>query len=217
MWSLTRIVRRVGVFGLVFGALLGFQAGPALATGAVPVLDPTANYRWMDGNGVAFSDEALPVQHWFSLRCNVANMGWPNRLVITWKDRVGNSYRFELKTLTESSCIYQSPPSLMCDQLVFDCFDTIFGNARGSLTSRGPLDQILPGLPNCDNCGYVEFRFTDNGPAKTGDPLQTPPYDGGTFTVTDLTLGVGILAACSDCPMGKADYRAHQRGTCPQS
>ena len=79
--------------------------------------------------------------------------------------------------------------------------------------SRYPNGTINPNLPNCSSCGQIEFRFTDNGPAKTGNPLQALPFDIGEFTVSDLNVGSGILFACMDCPLAKADYRAHQRGT----
>jgi hypothetical protein len=214
MWSLTRVVRRAGVIGAVVFGTLGVAA-PALATGVVPA--PTPTYRFMDGTGVAVSQDGLAVPHSFSLRCDVTvPMGYPNFFKVSWKDLLGNSYKFTLRTLDQSTCSYQSPPGIMCDQLVFDCFDTIVGNGTGSLESRGPTGDINPLLPNCDTCGFIEFGLRDNGPAKTGDPLQAEPFDGGEFTVSDLTTG-GLLAACADCPFGKADYRAHQRGTCAQS
>jgi hypothetical protein len=215
MWSLTRAVR-AGVAGAIVVGVLGLAA-PALATGVVPTTPPP-NYRWMDGNGSAVSQYDTFVPHTFSLRCDVTSpTGYPNYLKASWTDPLGNSYKFTLHTLDDSNCFYQTAPTLMCDQLVFDCFDTIIGHGTGDLETRGPSGAINPLLPNCNDCGQIEFRFTDNGPAKTGDPLQTPPFDGGEFTISDLTAGNGILAACADCLLAKADYRAHQRGTCAQS
>jgi hypothetical protein len=203
------------VLGAVVFSLLG-AAAPALATG-VPVPTPAPTYRWMDGNGVAFSELGRPVPHSFSLRCDVTAMGYPNYLVIRWSDPAGNNFRFTLHTLDESSCFYQTAPSLMCDQIVFDCFDTIRGTGTGSIESWGPLDNVNPLGTDCQDCGFVEFRFSDNGPAKTGELLQSTPYDDGTFTVSSFILGDAVVVGCVDCPPSRADYRAHQRGTCSQS
>jgi hypothetical protein len=96
---------------------------------------------------------------------------------------------------------------------VVDCFDTIVGIGTGSLVSRYPNGAMNPYLPHCSNCDLIEFRFTDNGLAKTGNTLQSQPYDYGEFTVSDTKVGFGILASCMDCPYAKAAYLARQRST----
>jgi hypothetical protein len=60
----------------------------------------------------------------------------------------------------------------------------------------------------------VDFSFRDYGPAKTGDPLQRPPYDEGNIDISDFRQGIGILLSCG---CDKADYRAHRKEQCSRS
>lgn len=236
MWSLTTGVRRFGLLVLVTCGALCLQA-PAFANG----LGRGPNDRWMDGTGVAVgtaidlvtqppplppTEPNATVPHQFSLACDVTSPrpagGWnPDFLVIRWDDLFGNHYTFNLKTLTSSTC---SPPpmapSFLCDPIMDPilrdgCFDKIVGAGTGSLKTTGPYGEPRPTLPNCSNCGSINFTFRDNGPAKTGNPFQTGVSDDGEFFLDYVTTGPNLLLfGCTDCPGSSADYVSRKGGRC---
>jgi hypothetical protein len=186
----------------------------ACALGGGAVLND--NLRWMSGSGVGISQWTTPVPHTLFLYCDQLNTP-ATGLSVNWTDAGGTRYSFRLTRLESTTCFWDGTSP--CDPtLVLDtCFNVITGSGFGRLTINDELivntDPLAGGVCG-DECGYVDFNFRDNGPAKTGDPLQRPPYDEGGINISDFKQGIGILISCG---CDKADYRAHRKGQCSRS
>ena len=204
MASATRL-RRLGLLAAISAAIFGFGA-PAVSAGLDPLDLIEGTHRWMSGTGVGISHEGLPVPHTFTLKCDQTNAGYPNALTLNWKDLLGNSYSFRLYEVT-TTCFWEG--TKQCDLTQFeDCFNVVVGSGTGRFVGRSPSGAVIAGNPNSTRSGFIDFRFADNGPAKTGALTQLAPFDEGQFTVTDLTTGDTVMITCG---CDEADYRAHQR------
>ena len=141
------------------------------------------------------------VQHAFHLLCNQTNAGAPNNMVINWQDAMGNHFGFHLKHVVTTTCDFTPTGGSTAD-------GTIQGTATGTFIGRGPGGEIVAGGKQCivnavttTECGQVDFSFTDQGEGPTST-------DHGEFTVTDLTVGTGILEVCA-CV--RSNYQAHEQ------
>lgn len=176
--------------------------------------------RWMSGAGEALdvTDPTVGVQHAFHILCDPATGAEPNNMVVNWKKN-GIHFSFHLEKVVEVLCLDDfsgSPDPPPCEPTdVVDCFNKIFGNGRGRLVERGPGGEILFGQ-NCNNdCGRVDFAFTDRGEPNRQDISQLDRDEGELFVaeVTKDANGVeAINTVLSACGCERANYQAHQRG-----
>jgi hypothetical protein len=192
------------------GHLRAIEAPAGLCPhGGGQVLDDAK--RWMTGTGVAvgtflrepefpFPGIVVDAPHSFILYCDPANFGW-SRLSVTWVDSNGTKWAFYLKSVVATNC---SDP---CDPTQLDCVNQAIGTGLGKLTRNGVV--ITGGsCTTAPNCGQIDFGFFDNGPPRTS-ATQVGVVDTGSFSISDLTIGFGILDTCA-CK--RADYRMHECG-----
>jgi hypothetical protein len=212
-------VHAVWVRGASDGHLRALEIPAGMCTlGGGTILDNTK--RWMSGSGTAIAEfdavpptippttVVVPVPHTLTyLLCDQENVAAPRAITASWTTPDGKKYIFELTRLESTTC-FSDGGNASCPPDDTQCFNSIVGSGVGNLFRNG---KKLTG-PNCGNdCGSIGFRFNDNGPPKTGQLGQLPPFDEGQFTITDLSLASpdAILVACG---CDKADYRAHRCG-----